>query len=705
MANITDNFISPTKVNGRTIGITVNGTSTLATTTITTLCLSTDCRTTWPTSGEGGTGNVATSASEVQGNIPYWTTTAGTPAKLGTVATTSLGITAPITFSGTLGAQIGGVGGNFGCTTAAGGTTGCLSGTDWTTFNNKQASGYQISTTSGITVPQVAYFTNVTGTTLGGVSTSSETCTAPLFCGSHVVLGGGGAITWYGLSTTSQPSTSNLLTSNGTNGVYGTATSTLTPTAPLFGSFTQIGSGGSLSWYGLSTTSQPSASNVLVSNGTNGVYGAATSSETCTYPLSCGKYTVLSGGGAISSSFGTTTNTGIGNNLILYTSNGGVFAGTASSTLFGSATPGYVWAYENGSAGWFATSTGGGSGTVTSITAGDGLLGGTITTSGTFYGQVGTSSIPTVSNLPYWTSVGNANTPAKLGTVATTSITFSGPFNGYTGLGALVGGSNSTVTWTGLSTTTQPASSNLLVSNGGAGVFGVATTTASCSGGTSCTGFNILGSSPVTISSFSYPFVSQSYNSQTTAGTSSTLWLTNANQFSLAASSSLLTSASTTFLTVGTYLTIPSSATQSQTNAGAIALDTTNDQLKVGDGSVAAVFDPRVAFTFGIATSTAWTGSTTAPTITIPNSLTWTQISCTVQPKGATVNAQYQYANSSAYLTVNSTMVPASTTPGIYVLSSNNTPTANATSTITFGTPTGSPQSASCTLMGTVTGT
>src|SRR4051812_2300605 len=57
---------------------------------------------------------------------------------------------------------------------------------------------------------------------------------------------GTGALTFVGLATTSQPSSSNLLTSNGGAGVYGTATSTLTASSPLTGSFTQVGSGGSL---------------------------------------------------------------------------------------------------------------------------------------------------------------------------------------------------------------------------------------------------------------------------------------------------------------------------------------------------------------------------------------------------------------------------------------------------------------------------
>jgi len=46
-----------------------------------TLCISNDCRTSWPSSS--GSGNVSTSTSETSGYVPYWTSTASTPATLG----------------------------------------------------------------------------------------------------------------------------------------------------------------------------------------------------------------------------------------------------------------------------------------------------------------------------------------------------------------------------------------------------------------------------------------------------------------------------------------------------------------------------------------------------------------------------------------------------------------------------------------------
>ena len=60
--------------------------------------------------------------------------------------------------------------------------------------------------------------------------------------------------------------------------------------------------------------------------------------------------------------------------------------------------------------------------------------------------------------------------------------------------------SANTISWTGLATTSQPSSSNLLVSNGGAGVYGVSTTTPTFGLGLSYTGTMgsfVGGSSPI----------------------------------------------------------------------------------------------------------------------------------------------------------------------------------------------------------------
>jgi hypothetical protein len=131
---------------------------------------------------------------------------------------------------------------------------------------------------------------------------------------------------------------------------------------------------------------------------------------------------------------------------------------------------------------------GGGTGTVTQIDTTWPILGGPITTTGTLtFGGLSTSTNGVIGNIPYFSGV---NTFAN---VATTSLSISGPFSIPSTLSLLGSGG---VTYWGLATTSQPASSNVLVSNGAAGVYGVATSTATCTSasGVSCTSFSFLGS-------------------------------------------------------------------------------------------------------------------------------------------------------------------------------------------------------------------
>jgi len=84
------------------------------------VCLNGTCRTTWPSASGTGTGNVSTSTTETAGQLAYWTTTGGTPATLGKVATTSVSCSgsvscsafdvlgaSPITITGSGGASFG----------------------------------------------------------------------------------------------------------------------------------------------------------------------------------------------------------------------------------------------------------------------------------------------------------------------------------------------------------------------------------------------------------------------------------------------------------------------------------------------------------------------------------------------------------------------------------------------------------------------
>ncbi len=148
----------------------------------------TNIATTWPviggpitTTGTLSFGGVATSAAPAIGNLAYWTS----DRLLGTVATTAMSVTAPITFSGTIGAQVGGGAGSFGCTSASNGVTGCMTATDWgllhTATSTFSSPLVYTSATNAVTCPTCnvssATVTSITGGTglAGGTITTSGT--------------------------------------------------------------------------------------------------------------------------------------------------------------------------------------------------------------------------------------------------------------------------------------------------------------------------------------------------------------------------------------------------------------------------------------------------------------------------------------------------------------------------------------------------
>lgn len=172
---------------------------------------------------------------------------------------------------------------------------------------------------------------------------------------------------------------------------------------------------------------------------------------------------------------------------------------------------------------------------ITSFTGGLGLLGGVITNGQTLTSQLSTSSIPTLGQIPYWTGLGTASSPATLGSIATTTASCSGstsctPFTiigsspvtisssgGSTSFAwpfSIIAGQVGTTTTLGFfnglfSTASSTLSSSLFLPSlsqgslytGTNGLVGTtATTTVSCSGSASCTQFVAFGSSPITIS-------------------------------------------------------------------------------------------------------------------------------------------------------------------------------------------------------------
>jgi hypothetical protein len=158
-------------------------------------------------------GTASTTALTISGT-PNSLLYTGTTGVVAGVSTSTLSASSPLTGSFT---QIGS-GGSLGCQTASGSQAGCLSSTDWTTFNNKGSGSvtsvatgeglsggtittsgtlvnpFVIATTTGLSISQIPYFTKTSGeTTISGVGTSTLSASSPL-TGSFTQVGSGGSI-------------------------------------------------------------------------------------------------------------------------------------------------------------------------------------------------------------------------------------------------------------------------------------------------------------------------------------------------------------------------------------------------------------------------------------------------------------------------------------------------------------------------------
>lgn len=180
--------------------------------------------------------------------------------------------------------------------------------------------------------------------------------------------------------------------------------------------------------------------------------------------------------------------------------------------------------------------------------------------------------------------------------------------------------------------------------------------------------------------------------------------LVNFSGYTLTGSLLTTPNASTTNLTVGTSLGIPTGSNPRPTTSGYVAESTNSPyQLQYGNGGNTTAIDPRVGFVLTVSSTTALVGTTTSPAWAIPWNVDVISEFCTAQPNGATAEIEWQYANPSTFITATPTYQPASSTPGIYTISANNTPTQGATTTLSVGNVTGSPLSVSCTFLASST--
>lgn len=292
--------------------------------------------------GSGGTGNVSTSTHETAGQIAYWTSNSGTPALLGEEATSAVTISAPLTTSGTQGYVLGGSSWTIGCQTASGSQAGCLSSSDWTTFNGKQAAGTYLTA--------LGNYATTTGTAIS-FSTSTQTFQGAIF-GQKIVMSANAVLFTPNITGTLTAASSTLLSNNNTfsgNNLFsasttigggsvttgltvnGTATSTAQVVTGLTSALGLYNATHQLTAYG-------GASSCSANNFFTGL--SAVGASTCgTASVTVNTTAPLGGGGAVS----------LGSTLTLTCgtcTTGGVTSVTATAPIFstGGTTPIISWA-------------------------------------------------------------------------------------------------------------------------------------------------------------------------------------------------------------------------------------------------------------------------------------------------------------------------------------------------------------------------
>lgn len=222
-----------------------------------------------------GVGTVSTSSPETSGQLPYWTTTSGYPAKLSSVATTTLTTSGVLSLS----QPIVVIGGSASILTLTGGSAGQVLG--WLNGIPTWTASSSVAAGTGISIAVNGAATTVTNSSpLSGLVANYP------FAFSNPTL------TWLGLSSTTN---SGIAQGN----VY-------------------IGSGG-----------------IMLTSASSSIFGYTPLNPTrninTTWPIT--------GGGDLSADrtiayagFGTTSDTGVGNNQVLYTNNGGIVKGVATSS-------------------------------------------------------------------------------------------------------------------------------------------------------------------------------------------------------------------------------------------------------------------------------------------------------------------------------------------------------------------------------------
>jgi fibronectin-binding autotransporter adhesin len=477
---------------------------------------------------------------------------------------------------------------------------GFLTAADWTTFNNK------VSSTSLFSVVALAYpfalAGNATSTLTqfnGGLTAyASSTIGSGAQAGGLTVNGGatttGNAVLQGGLNLTGAAVFSSTLnisgaitsTATGANTFpYASSTALTVSGTGYFGTATTT----SLMVSGATTLQSIAANSLLYTNGSQQAAAASVSS-----PLSFAggalSIQVANGSqnGYLSSTDWTIFNNKISstslssaNGLLTYNSSTGVFTASTSPTFTAATT----------------TSLG-----ITGITS---ALLKTTSTGGVVAAVLGTD----YQNFAYPFPSNATSTTLTLsgGFVANASSTI-GTLNLVNALTVANGGTGST-------------SLGAILAGGGSSIYSVATTSASCSSGVSCSAFTVLGAGPVSITNTGVTSIAGTANQITASAATGAVTLSVPSQFNIQ-------NASTTNLSANT-LAVGGTATTSVASNGALTIQNLTGLLKATAGLVSTAtagsdYENPLTFTypltrlantislaFGTSTSNTWGGTQT----------------------------------------------------------------------------------------------
>lgn len=631
------------------------------------LCLSGDCKSAWP-SGSGGTGNVATSTTETAGQLAYWTSTGGTPALLGKVATTTLAGNSQVAVSnspvviGGSGAVLSIVADSIGDSQLAFNT-----GQNLTTASSPTFAGLTIGTLSGVLIGSsgvVSAGADGTDYTLinaltcdsgeffsAATAAGAFTCSAPT--GTGITELGSGYATTTGTSITFSTTT---LSFNGlTLGVKivpGTDNLTFTPTAA-----------GTLDNTGL-TNSSVSYGGVSVSLGGSDATPAFNLADATGLPISTG----VSGLGANVATFLATPSSANLATAVTGETGSGALVFDTSPTFTTSATFPYnglrILETSGTPTQYLAIAVNQDYSANRTLTFATGDADRTITLSGS----------PTLADW-FDQSVKQAASPTFAGATITGA---SGVF--YTDIGGTVSTNssfffNSGRTALGVGTSSPRFSIHVASSTGPQIALSDTNITQNHwtfrnKGGE----FAIATASPTTFATSSVAALKIDVNNVATFGNK-------------------LIAAVADF--AAGVLRIPISSAPTIATNGDIGIDTTSHQFKYFSTATRVLGDGNSYPAFTYATTTTWTGTTTVPLGPAFVGETWNGVKCFTDTGTVGVNF-YDGTNRMEY-------VSASTTVGNFGLATNNTFTASEKRYVDLGTPGSSPTKISCTVSKSLT--